>query len=188
MKPSWRFALLVVGVSAVLFVAWPAISSVYRGLSAALADVFRGLAGGEPVRFDREKDSYLLIPAIAVIVAAQGFSWRRKLAFVGAAAGGLLLFGTFVTTFQLGSRPLGVLGGADLSTTPYVLFGVVFPVALVVAFVGGEPARLWTVPQQGLVRCPVCGRESTDLRHHVATAHGREALKRSDVKRALRSS
>jgi hypothetical protein len=188
MKPSWRFGLLVVVAATVLFLVWPAVSAVYRSVAAALAGLIRSAVGEQPVDFLREKDSYLLIPAIAVIIAAQGFSWRRKLAFMGGAAAGLLVFGTLITVFKLGSQPLGTLGGSDIANLPYLLFGVVFPIALVVAFVGGQPSRLWTPVSAAEAgrRCPVCGKRADDLRHHVTTAHGPDALRRGDVKRALR--
>jgi hypothetical protein len=188
MKPSWRFALMVVVSATVLFLVWPAVSAVYRSSSAAIAGVIRSAVGERPVDFLREKDSYLLIPAIAVIVAAQGFSWRRKAAFIGGAAAGLLAFGTLITVFELGAQPLGTVGGSEVATLPYLLFGVVFPIALVVAFVGGEPSRLWSPTQagEGGSRCPLCGKRPVDLRHHVITGHGPDALKRADVKRALR--
>ena len=189
MKPSWRFALIVIAVSTLLFVAWPAVSSSYRTLAAGLGNVLRGLMGEEPVTFLREKDSYLLIPAIAVIVAAQGFTWRRKLAFIGGAAAGLVLFGAIITAFQLGASTVAIAGGSDIGHLPSLLFGVVFPIALVVAFVNGEPARLWAAApvDRGAGRCPICGSTATDLRHHVMTAHGPDSLGRADVKRALRN-
>jgi hypothetical protein len=188
MKPSARFALLVMLCATILFVAWPWVSSAYRAIAGGLGNLIRVALGEEPVTFLTEKDSYLLIPALAVIVAAQGFSWRRKLAFVGGAAGGLVLFGALVTAFQVGSRPVAVPGGSDVAHLPYVLFGVVFPIALVVAFVAGEPSRLWTASarEAGAGTCPVCGSATTDLKHHVTTAHGPDALRRADVKRALR--
>ncbi len=51
MKPSWRFALLVALFATLLFLAWPAVSTVYRTLAAGIANVIRGAFGAEPVSF-----------------------------------------------------------------------------------------------------------------------------------------
>jgi hypothetical protein len=188
MRSSWRFALLVLACATVLFLVWPWVSAVYRSLAADIANIARVAGGAHPVTFTREKDSYLLIPALAVIIAAQGYSWRRKAVFIAGAFGGLLAFGALISTFQLGATPVAIPGGSDIAHLPSLLFAVAFPITLVVWFAGSTPSRLWTPGAAEVVaaKCPVCGARKTNLRHHVATAHGPAALKRADVKRALK--
>ena len=90
----------------------------------------------------------LLIPAAAIMIAAIGFGWRRKLTFVASLVGGLLLVewasdATGLTAFLARAidprqEPLTFVVSMVYASVVYV-----FPLVMLVLFVGRQPSRLW---------------------------------------------
>jgi hypothetical protein len=91
------------------------------------------------------------VPAvIAVMLAAQGASWRRKLLFAGATLGLVLLLYAIVAVCGLESGSSS-LQTSQAATGPqviaYLATKVAFlalPLAALAVFVGRRPAMLWT--------------------------------------------
>ena len=93
----------------------------------------------------------LVIPACAIMAAARGVSWRRRLVFIGVTLVGCLLVELIPALVGLpilvsGSRTVSV-DSSPLQLTViefYLSARVVFPVAAMVVFVGRTPSILWT--------------------------------------------
>jgi len=90
------------------------------------------------------------VPVIAVIVAARGVRWARKLGFCAALVGALVLLQMIATTTGWGD-PASVPSRIALATLPaiaadmlYALAPSLVPLAGLVLFVGRSPQVLWT--------------------------------------------
>jgi hypothetical protein len=89
--------------------------------------------------------------AVAVMLAAQGVSWKRKLLFASVTAAlSFLLMELVARTFLLaGAEVLSTSGLAGASHLYYVSFVVMqllflgMPLAALALFVGGRPTALW---------------------------------------------
>jgi hypothetical protein len=77
------------------------------------------------------------LPVIAVIVCALGVTWRRKALTVAIALGAL-------TALDLLGEATGLQWAASYAST-----SLLFPVAVLVIFVGMNPSVLWTRAPQG---------------------------------------
>jgi exosortase/archaeosortase family protein len=91
-----------------------------------------------------------LAPALALILAARGASWRRKLAFV---SWGVLGFALVSLLFELSGIEDVVWHRVSAAITPFISLTVLFtafmigwPLVMVILFVGRHPERLWTSP------------------------------------------
>jgi len=93
--------------------------------------------------------------AVAVMLAAQGVSWTRKLLFAGTTAVlSVLLFEAVSRTFLMSAadvlRDSGVVGASHLLILAFVVVQLLFlgaPLAALALFVGGQPSVLWTTPE-----------------------------------------
>jgi hypothetical protein len=89
--------------------------------------------------------------AIAVMLAAQGVPWKRRLLFAGSTAAlSLLLFALVAGSF-LGAAATALTESDTQATDPqlaaFVIVQVLFlgvPLAALALFVGRRPSRLWT--------------------------------------------
>jgi len=89
---------------------------------------------------------------LAVMVAALGVGWRRKLAFLAATFGGILAIEWF-------ARAAGIAALAASDPTSgtvafnsnvwYFTMTPAFPIVMLALFVGRNPAVLWTRPDGG---------------------------------------
>ena len=130
MSDRVRFGLLAVVFSAVLFGAlrWAALSQPglwWLGYSTA---------------------------TVAVMLAAQGMSWGRRLAFAGATAVTSVVACELVVNSVLGGAADALIGAgsqgpSDLQLAYFVLVQLLFialPLAALALFVGRRPSRLWS--------------------------------------------
>ena len=93
--------------------------------------------------------------AVAVMLAAQGVSWVRKLLFAGVTAALLVLLfevvaHSFILSFADALRTLGTRGANHLSFASFVVMQVLFlgvPLTALALFVGKRPSVLWTRPE-----------------------------------------
>lgn len=96
--------------------------------------------------------SMLAVPVVSAMVAAVGFSARRKIAYVAATAA-LYLLGTSTAEVS-GLRQAAALELASgdafpsLPTLLYLAWLSVFPLVMLLLFVGREPGRLWRREQR----------------------------------------
>jgi hypothetical protein len=180
-----RFALTFAGVSAVLFVIWPSVSSVFTAVASGVGGGIRESMGLPPFTLVEERDSYELIPALGLIFASVGHPVRRKLIYAAAlvAAFAALLSIAVVAdliTSAAENRPAGVLF--------FIMLNVVLPLGTVMWFSGRDPSQLWERPEAVAVpvsRCPLCRAAVSSLRDHVSEEHGASALRDPRVRRAL---
>ena len=95
--------------------------------------------------------------AIAVMLAAQGVGWRRKLLFAGATGALSILLFEIVAHSFLGSAadaltdPSVVGTATDWQLAAFVAVQVLFlgvPIAALALFVGRRPSVLWTAPDR----------------------------------------
>jgi exosortase/archaeosortase family protein len=91
-----------------------------------------------------------LAPALALILAARGASWRRKLAFV---SWGVLGFALVSLLLELSGIEDVVWHRVSAAFPPFIALTVLFtafmigwPLVMVILFVGRHPERLWTSP------------------------------------------
>jgi len=129
MRDKLVFGAVAIAVSAGLYLALTSMST-----------------NGVVLSFNRVS---LLIPACAIMVAAQGVSWRRRMAFASVTLVGCLLIEALPALAGLpvfGDRVLSPDASQfQLATVfAYTTLRVVFPVAALVVFVGRRPAVLWT--------------------------------------------
>jgi hypothetical protein len=81
------------------------------------------------------------LPVIAVVVCALGATWQRKVVTVAITLGVL-------TTLDLVGQATGFLWVASYAST-----SLLFPIAVLVIFVGMNPSMLWTrAPQESRAR------------------------------------
>ena len=133
MSPRTRFAIWALVNAAVLFLAlrwlanwWPALWSL--GLATAV---------------------------IAVMLAAQGVTWKRKFIFVGVTAALALGLHELALVSGLGAADVAALnagegGPTDLQLAAVVaiqVFFVAVPLAALALFVGMRPSVLWTAAE-----------------------------------------
>jgi len=93
--------------------------------------------------------------AVAVMLAAQGVSWTRKMLFAGGTAAlSVLLFAAVSRTFLLSAadvlRNSGVVGASHVLILAFVVVQLLFlgmPLAALALFAGGQPTVLWTAPE-----------------------------------------
>ena len=131
MRDKIRFALTAAAISLVLYLA----------LYWAYAD-----------RLSSEDALGFLVPAVAVILAARGVAMGRRVAWALGAVGVFVLL-------ILVARWLGIAGATavdlDFRARPavsaavlaYGWMALVYPVFVLILFVGRRPAVLWTPPQ-----------------------------------------
>ncbi len=90
----------------------------------------------------------LAVPIVSAMLAAVGFSWRRKIVYVAATIGVYLVSGAIA-----GLAGLPKLASEQLSTSAsfppvwinlYLAFLTTFPFVMLVLFVGRTPALLWS--------------------------------------------
>lgn len=94
------------------------------------------------------RNGLLLVPSLSVMLAAQGVAWRRKLAFTGGTLAGFVA--VEVTSNALGVQALAADGarfgvglGPTLVTLAYHTFLLLYPLVVLVFFVGNRPQSLW---------------------------------------------
>ncbi|MDP1809534.1 MAG: hypothetical protein Q8L35_08370 [Actinomycetota bacterium] len=147
MKPKLLFALKVTAFSGLLFLVWPAISTVWRTgefFSAALLIRLLGLAS---VRAIAEKN-YLLIPTISVIAASSNSKITRKVRFALLAFA--CQFGFSVLSLALGMRELiedagGISAPGSLIMMARFYFPWMLTIFIILLFVQGKPEALWEI-------------------------------------------
>jgi len=92
--------------------------------------------------------SMLAVPVASSMLAARGFSWKRKLVYAGATFG-LYLLGNGVAnatglidlaTERLSSNP----SFPPVQVVLYMAYLTTFPFAMLVLFVGRTPSLLWS--------------------------------------------
>lgn len=136
MSPRVRFVVSSLLIAAVLFAALQWASAYWSALwSLSLATA-----------------------VIAVMLAAQGVSWKRKVLFVGITAVLALGLNEFALLSGLGAADTATLnpgpaGPTNLQLAAVVaiqLFFVAVPVAALALFVGRRPSVLWTPPEAPL--------------------------------------
>ena len=93
--------------------------------------------------------SMLAVPVMSAMLAAQGFTWKRKLAYYAAATLGLYVLGTLIAEatglVDLASQQiLDPTTFPSLSVVLYMAYLSTFPFAMLVLFVGRNPTLLWS--------------------------------------------
>jgi uncharacterized membrane protein YphA (DoxX/SURF4 family) len=111
-------------------------------LSLALGWVF-WQSGSAPVGL-----SMLAVPVTSAMLAAQGFSWKRKLTYAALTLG-LYVLGSVIAdvTGFLEFATQEANGAISLSSLWVILYEVylfTFPLAMLVLFVGRRPSLLWS--------------------------------------------
>lgn len=90
----------------------------------------------------------LVVPVVSAMLAAQGFSWKRKLTYVAVTLGAYVLIGLAYDLLGLGD--IAVRQATANASLPsiilmfYQVFVTAFPLAMLVLFVGRTPALLWS--------------------------------------------
>lgn len=123
--------------------AFVGISTVLSLVLGALAWVVRLPSGYYLMR-----NGMLLVPALCVILAAQGFSVSRRLGFAGGALAVFVLVEIIAATagIQAATADAAAFGtslGMTLVTLGYHTFLLLYPLVVLVFFVGNRPQRLW---------------------------------------------
>lgn len=96
--------------------------------------------------------SMLAVPVISAILSARGFSWQRKAYY---SLGTLALYlgvGLLAQVTGFHESAQQETGSSQpflpFATIIYVVFMSTFPLAMLVLFVGRNPARLWSKPPE----------------------------------------
>jgi hypothetical protein len=92
-------------------------------------------------------DVGFVLAAVAVMIAALGVPWRRKVVAVVLTLGGFSVFGLF--TLITGSEAVAARGSVigqmmALLGVVYALVPLVYPLAALAIFMGRDPSVLWT--------------------------------------------
>jgi hypothetical protein len=97
------------------------------------------------------RNSLFLAPALACIAAALGVPWTRKAVYFGMTFVGFVLIdliGATTGVLELAAdiRSWGADPARFLLTVVYQTFVMVYPLVLMVFFVGARPSVMWTRP------------------------------------------
>jgi hypothetical protein len=192
MRLKLPFALRAIGLSILLFALWPPVSAAYAAVLSVLTETVRLMFGAEPVGLDHEKYSFFLVPVISIVAAASGVRCMEKLRFIALALASRLALDVF--NMASGAYKLAE-GGADFGQGPVASTISIFyqpsiwalPLLLVVLFLQGDPARLWSRAAAKTVhlRCPICGASKIGLSDHIKHVHGEQALESKKVRALL---
>jgi len=95
------------------------------------------------------RNGMLLVPALSVILAAQGFAVSRRLGYAGGALAGFVLVEFIAAAAGVQAATASAAGfgtsiGITLVTLGYHTFLLLYPLVVLVFFVGNRPRRLWT--------------------------------------------
>jgi hypothetical protein len=192
MGPKQLFALRAALFSILLFILWPVVSIAYTATLSSVTDNLRLLFGADVLGLNKEKYSFFLVPVISIIAAASGVRWMQKLRFIGLALASRLALDVF--NLASGAYKLAE-GGGDFGQGPVASTITIFyqtsiwalPLLLVVLFLQGDPARLWSraPAKPAHLRCPICGASKIGLSDHIRQVHGERALKSKKVRALL---
>lgn len=145
------FVAVLVVCAALLFITWAPAMGAYAGLLGGAgaptgsSATSAALAGSANLLY--------LVPAVALIIAARGSSWRRKATWLAILLGPLVavhlvLALTGITT-AFATRAGGTPAGAVAATLVYHTLPIVWPIAVVLMFVGVRPSMLWDSTHRG---------------------------------------
>lgn len=98
-------------------------------------------------------DTGFVVPVLALMLAARGFGWPRKAAFLAGTVVGFLLIETLASVTGVGGVAAAAPGSSAESVafalgTLYVALVVAFPLSMLALFVGRRPTRLWSAEQE----------------------------------------
>ena len=98
-------------------------------------------------------NSFIVLPAVSVMLSARGVAWRRRLAYAAATLGTFLVVDFLFASSGLAASVWPVFGvelGASALGVVYMAFSMAFPLAALFVFVGRDPSVLWSkVPSPG---------------------------------------
>jgi hypothetical protein len=186
------FAAKVLFISILLFLIWPWVTAVYTLVISSTASALRELFSASQVAVLKEKYSYFLIPALAVILASSA-GGKQKLRFCLLSF--ILLFAFDVFSLASGMQALAEGGSkfaesiaSSLATVLYNSFGWTLPLFIILLFSGGKFNRLWQKGEMDTPKakpCPICGETKVGLVEHIKAVHGEKSLKRWRVRHAI---
>lgn len=186
LNPRLAFFLRFAAASALLFVVWPGVSQAFAVVASGIGSGIRESFGGVSITLTGEKDSYELIPALALMIASMGHSAGRKTAYAGVLIGG---FAVLMSVAVAADLITSAANDEALGTLFFIMLNIVFPLGVVITFVGRHPSSLWEPgPVEGgnpISRCPLCRAQTGGLEIHIREAHGSAALRDPRVRRAL---
>lgn len=88
------------------------------------------------------------VPAVSVMLAARGYSWRRKFAYAGITIVFYVLVGVLAQLSGLYAAADSETGSSQAFLSPltliYLTFLTTFPLGMLVLFVGRSPHLLWS--------------------------------------------
>jgi hypothetical protein len=91
-------------------------------------------------------NSFIVLPAVSVMLSARGVAWRRRLAYAAATLGTFLVVDFLFASSGLAASVWPVFGvelGASAIGVVYMAFSMAFPLAALFVFVGSDPSVLW---------------------------------------------
>jgi hypothetical protein len=139
------FLVVLVVCAGLLFAVWAPTMTGYAVFLGGAGSVTRSSATSAAMA--GSANLLYLVPAIALIVAARGAAWRRKLVWLAILLGPLLGIHLFLAltgvTAAFATTAGGTAAGAVAATLIYHTLPIVWPIAVVFMFVGGRPAMLW---------------------------------------------
>jgi len=94
-------------------------------------------------------NSFIVLPAVSVMLSARGVAWRRRLAYAGATLGTFLVVDFLFASSGLAASVWPVFGvelAASALGVVYMVFSMGLPLGALLFFVGREPAILWIGP------------------------------------------
>lgn len=130
--------------------------AVFAGVSLAVSFALFGIVAAlRANHYYTPLNVGFVLPAAAVMIAALGASWRRKLVAIAIMLGAYTAVDALavVTGFQAAvARPHGTDSAGELvglAVIAYSLVPMIFPLAALAIFVGRDPSMLWTPKAQG---------------------------------------
>jgi hypothetical protein len=94
-------------------------------------------------------NSFIVVPAVSVMLSARAVPWRRRLGYASATLGTFLVVDFIFASSGLAARvwpALGVELGASAMAVVYMAFSMGFPLGALLFFVGRDPSILWSGP------------------------------------------
>jgi hypothetical protein len=91
-------------------------------------------------------NSFIVLPAVSVMLSARGIAWRRRLGYAAATLGTFLVVDFLFASSGLAASVWPVFGvelGASVTGVVYMAFSMAFPLAALFVFVGSDPSVLW---------------------------------------------
>lgn len=185
MNPKLQFAAKCIAVSLILYFVWGPIATVYAEIASYLATAIRSLASAGPAQVTEAKNSFLLIPMLAVLIASAGFDYAHKLKWATVFVLAFLGFDSVTVATEatriaerVRTQSPGLTPAQSALGIAYHALVWILPFALLMIAIKWKAESIWTPSAVDERICPICGQKKVGLANHIQASHGYKEFKK----------